>query len=325
MKTNDTIHAAQLFLVTLVFLASPGCTRTDPPPANSDADTPATSNAADQPPPKAPPSGAPEPRAARRSAPSDSADALPEPAPAQVLPDVDIQRVPVSVEFSEADALNDSTYRSDNAELELIKERLEPLLAKQVDVAEMSELNSLSLSAFNRVPYIRGTPTKDMPRTGTRPWYQLYYQAGRVRCVFKNQNGQRQLHRRVFYDDAGAPAVVCEHLFGKPFPNAVHYLQYDQRGYLARYLEFWSDANTGLRLRASYLVRAKDRYQNTIVYWFSEPGGEFQEKYVYTDTGQTVQTRKDNQPQPAGSRTYPDYINRPVQYDMKSIFPIPNE
>ncbi len=138
-------------------------------------------------------------------------------------------------------ALNDSTYRPDVAELESIKSRLEPLLEKQIDETEMAVLYSSSLSFFNRVPYLPGTPTKDPPRSGTRPWYRVCFQEGRVRCVFKSQNGQQLLHQRIFYDDAGAPTVVCEHTFGRPFPNAVHYLQYDERGYLWRYPEFWAE------------------------------------------------------------------------------------
>lgn len=244
--------------------------------------------------------------------------------PQEILPDVDVERVLIAVKFTEAEVLNNSTYRPDVAELASIKSRLEPLLEKEIDVEEMTVLNSLSQSFFNRVPYLPGAPSKDRPRTGTRPWYRFCFQEGRVRCVFKNEKGQERLHHRIFYDDAGAPAVVCEHTFGKPFPTAVHYLQYDERGYLKRYVDFSADAKTGLRLRSSYIVQAKDRYENTTVYYFTEAGGQFREKYVYTNNGFQAQTRRDDQPQPAGSKGYPAYINRPLQYDMKTIFPVPD-
>jgi hypothetical protein len=296
MNTDKIVAWVLLFLVTV------GCKKTELPLADRATEKTTASNAANAP-----------------------ANTLSHQiTPQEVLPDVDVKRVPIAVKFTEAEVLNSSKYRPDVAELESIESRLEPLLEKEIDVAEMTVLFSLSQSFFNRVPYLPGTPTKDPPRSGTRPWYRVCFQEGRVRCVFKNEKGQERLHQRIFYDDAGAPAVVCEHIFGKPFPNAVHYLQYDERGYLKRYLEFWADAKTGLRLRASYIVQAKDRYENTTVYWFTEAGGQFQEKYVYTDNGLQVQTRKDDQPQPAGSKAYPAYINRPLQYDMKTIFPVPD-
>ena len=149
------------------------------------------------------------------------------------LPDADIKRIPISIKIAEAKSLNETVYCPSKTELDSIEPRLRHLLEKEIDVAGAHVLYSTSFSSLNRVPYPSRTALKALP-ISTKRVFKFCYQEGMVRCVFKIEKGNEQLYQRVFYDDAGAPAVICEHIFGNSFPNAVHYLQYDDRGYLAR-------------------------------------------------------------------------------------------
>ena len=111
--------------------------------------------------------------------------------------------------------------------------------------------------------------------------------------------------------------------FGKPQPNAVHYLQYDDDGYLHRYLEFWASGSE-LRLRAVYVVQAKDQYRDVTKYWFSDKG-KFSEKYVHTDKAAFSQSRKETELKRTRSRPYPSYNDRPLSYGMKTLLPVPEK
>lgn len=239
-----------------------------------------------------------------------------------LLPDANVQRVPIRMTLTDSNPLKDTLYRPSKAELEAIQQRLQPLLVRTIDVRETDALYATSLSSFQRVPYLSRSVTDSMP-SGAKRVFRGHYQAGRIRCVFKIEEGQEQLYQRVFYDEAGAPAVVCEHLFQGTHPKAVHYLQYDQRGYLARCLEFWADANTGLRHRASYVIRASDGYQQATSYWFTETG-EFRERYVHNGNEVFEQTYRDDQPRRASTTPFQLCINRPREYGMQPLFPTPD-
>jgi hypothetical protein len=159
------------------------------------------------------------------------------------LPDADFSYYPVENNVTLADPIELTRYNYPVQEIDKVKAVCEQYSYMDVDTRGMQSYYPRFSNSLERIPYFEKAWTY-LP-TSTEESYpnqmnhdRFYYQNGSVRVSARIRDGVESIHKKVFYNEFGAPVLVIELFSPKSELFYCALLEYDKLGFLARAVHF---------------------------------------------------------------------------------------
>ena len=216
-----------------------------------------------------------------------------------------------------ADPLLKSTYILPEAERLLIVQRIRRLLAaKSRPAGKETICYSEDISHFDHWIPQPGSPKVDEP--DRREYYIWRVRAGRVTRVDFDEDGERRVAHRVWYNEKGAPILTLNSY--PSAPDTYVWGEYDSMGLLCRLVRFRDD----------FGVQGVDRlvntgvYDRTTVYKF-DAKGQMHLRTRYTGEGVFVYHRQTGVEKRVNSGSRRHWMCRLTRgHGLASVYPIPD-
>lgn len=249
-------------------------------------------------------------------------------------PDADIRSYSIPGPPSAAHFSLGSSYTLAQRDVDRMKSQIYALAAKRINTAGMVRFYTTKTSGIFDIP-IALELQKEAPQKFRQFYFAFYYQNGMLRQVRRITREQEQLHANLFYNDRGQPVLLAKYPAGKL--AWIHWLEYDNRGYLARKVQFSVlRNNTAGKQGPAATISAMD-----VDLYYPEPGYrtmvEFDiigsmdrgfavwEKNTFAADGCSSQSVKYPTPQKYTSRTLPFYLDGIKEHGVHPPVPIPTQ